>query len=269
MFGPDAGTRPASGRTTHHVRMTVRQRPLQENDRVAAVGQLDLSQPTPVLFAIPPHQGESDGSINRNYPSVTLEDPESVLAPFSHESVINIDGDWARRRIRLRGSKETTWPAEPVTPLQGMLESYVPPTGWLPAIGNNDELVSARMAELFDEGSVLWRVDVPVRTREDVPTLCTFVLASDANRAREILNPLHRHSLVIQQSSYSKAQIELIQASLSRASWPFYAGGQDLGPTGEMEVRVYVPFLGSELVQWVESAPHGLVALRPWIRRIM
>jgi len=246
----------------------VLQRPLQENDRVAAVGQLDLSQTTPVLFAVPPHQGESDGSINRNYPSVTLEDPESILVPFSHESLIVIDGDWARKRIRLRASKVTAWPAEPVTPLEAMLESHMPDTGWLSAIGKNGELVSERMAELFQEGVVLWRVDVPVRTREDVPTLCTFVLASDVNRAREVLTPLHGHSLVIQQSSYSRTQIEQTEVSLSHAPWPFHAAGQGLGPTGEMEVRVYVPYLTSESVQWAESAPHGLVVLRPWLNRI-
>ena len=245
------------------------QRPLEKNHRVSAVGQLDLSQPLPVLFAIPPHQAESEGTINRNYPSVTLEDPESLLAPFSHESVISIEGDWTQKSIRLRGSRTTPWPAEPVIPLAGVLESYIPPTGWLPATGNNDDRASDRMDELFDDGSVLWRVDVPVRTREDAPTRCTFVLASDVNRARRILGPLHTNSLVIQQSSYSRAQIERTQASLSHAPWPFHAAGQGLGPTGEIEVRVYVPYLTSELVQWAESAPHGLVAFRPWIRRIM
>lgn len=242
------------------------QRPLRMNDSVTTVGQLDLSQRRPALFALPPHPDESNGSINTNYPRVLLEDPESVLTRFSHESVISIEGTWARESIRIVGGNLARPATSAVTPLINLLRMHEPLTGWLPSKGSRAELDREQMPRLFDDGTVLWRVDVPVNTQANEPTTCTYVLASDAERARKILGPLYSHSLVVQASSYSRDQIDRAQASLAQARWFFYAAGQGLSSTGDIEIRVHVPHLTTELVRWAESQPEGLIALRPWIR---
>ncbi|MFP5311797.1 MAG: hypothetical protein ACLGH7_05235, partial [Actinomycetes bacterium] len=217
-------------------------------------------------FALPPHPDGSDGSINTNYPSVLLEDPEAVLARFSHESVISIEGTWARESIRIADGSLFRPATSAATPLINLLRTHEPLTGWLPSKGSPAELNREQMLRLFDNGTVLWRVDVPVSTQANEPTTCTYVVASDAERARRILGPLYSHSLVVQQSSYSRDQIDRAQASLAKARWVFYAAGQGLSSTGDIEIRVHVPHLTPELVQWVESQPEGLIALRPWIR---
>lgn len=240
-------------------------RPLQTGDHVTAVGHLDLSQKEPVLFATAPHPPEEGAGINRNYPSVGLEDPAALLQAFSHGSIVKVDGVWRGGRIDVARVTDSTRPTEPTTSLRGLLEPHTPQDGWPPRADRNDKFLEDRIAELCEDGSVLLRVDIPVRTRTNLRTVCTFILVSEQQRARRILSPVGTNSVHVRQSSFTTAQIDEVQNSLGKAQWPFYAAGQGLGPHGDMEIKIFVPYLTADILQWAESAPSGLVVLRPWV----
>ncbi|WP_309107518.1 hypothetical protein [Arthrobacter sp.] len=122
------------------------------------------------------------------------------------------------------------------------------------------------MQELFEDGTILWRANIPVRTSENLPTICTYVLATNPERAREVLEPLSDQSLFVRTSAYTKAQVAQAHDSLARSPMDFHAAGEGLGPGGDIQINVFVPYLTPELLDWANAMPSGLVNLTPWLR---
>lgn len=243
------------------------QRPLRLDDNVTAVGQLDLSDPRPTLFALPPHSVPHEEDINRNYPSIVLDDPRDALAPFTHGEILSVRGLWGKTALQVQYADNAERPAERTTSLRGLIDANEPSNGWLLATDTQDERLEDQIQELFDDGTILRRTNIPVRTAENLPTICTFVLTTNPVRAREILEPIFKHSLLVRPSAFTKSQVSRTHNELAGSPFSFYAAGESLGPTGDIQIDVFVPYLTPDLLEWAESTPSGLVSITPWLKQ--
>ncbi|MGX1163564.1 hypothetical protein FBY31_4632 [Arthrobacter sp. SLBN-100] len=242
------------------------QRPLHLDDNVTAVGHLDLSDPRRTLFALPPHSVPHEADINRNYPSIVLDDPRDALAPFTHGEILSVRGLWGKTALQVKHADTAERPAERSTSLRGLIHANEPSNGWLLTTETQDERVEVQVQELFDDGTILRRTDIPVRTAENLPTICTYVLATNPVRAQEILEPLFKHSLLVRPSAYTKPQVSRTHNELAGSPFSFYAAGESLGPTGDIQINIFVPYLTPDLLEWAESTPSGLVSITPWLK---
>ena len=237
---------------------------LSPNSRVTAIGQLDLNGSAPTFYALPPLTSDF-GGINRNYPSVVLQDSEAILAPFTHEEILTVTGTWTEGPILLESVRRSSPPEVTTTDLISLVEAHRPTTGWLPITDGQERGLDERVEELIEQGVVLWRADIPVRTANDMRTVCTYVLAADPERAEQILGPIGGNSLLVRPSAYTKTEIDNVHRALGQATWGFHGVSEGLGPHGDMRITVFVSHLSQELLSWAGTTPAGLLELHSWI----